>query len=579
MGFELEVTPLNVISTSFGAFVLLYGIVSHRIKERFYLGEAPFALFFGILLAQYGVPEYLRGSPGQSADPLDGFGLGFSRFIIGTQLVLVGIELPYKYIVIEMGSLAMLLLPVMTTMWMVTSVSIWAVIPGVSPLVALAVASCATPTDPVLSNAIVKGSFAEAYVSPRIRNLISAESGANDGFGLPFTFLALNLIQKASTAEALKSWALEVVLWSVVGSVVWGAVVGFTANYLLKVATRYSLIDKESFLLFGVAMGTFVVGSGGLLGVDDLLACFIAGNALTWDDWYRRETEDDDLQNIVDLLCNAVFFTFIGVTIDWSSFDDPDLGITPARLILLNVLVLLLRRLPAMLLHQPFIPQIIDQGEAAFMGWFGPIGAGAVFYAFLVLDAIEEGDLVPDAVRIRSIIKPIIYSLVLGSVLGHTLLIPVIKLVFTKFGVKSIKSTAVADDASIVGSQTSSRLQEERYEAGEGHAPHDEAAERRDRRMSESQRRHSIMSAISGQPADMIGGYDADGNWVEGERASWRISSGHKLGPHTRMRNPQGGEVRIGDFKPSAWHRGEEERQRVEGLQDEATYGALEEGR
>lgn len=83
MGFEFEVTPLNVISTSFGAFVLLYGAFSHKVKERLYLGEAPFALFFGILLAQYGVPDYLKGSPGQSADPLDSFGLGFSRFIIG----------------------------------------------------------------------------------------------------------------------------------------------------------------------------------------------------------------------------------------------------------------------------------------------------------------------------------------------------------------------------------------------------------------------------------------------------------------------------------------------------------------
>jgi hypothetical protein len=46
-------------------------------------------------------------------------------------------------------------------------------------LVALVIAAAVTPTDPVLSSAIVKGSFADQYVSPRIRNLISAESGAN----------------------------------------------------------------------------------------------------------------------------------------------------------------------------------------------------------------------------------------------------------------------------------------------------------------------------------------------------------------------------------------------------------------
>jgi len=62
------------------------------------------------------VPGELKGAPGHGADPLDAFGLGLSRFIIGallrcpaavpvvlmqhalagTQLVLVGVQLPYK---------------------------------------------------------------------------------------------------------------------------------------------------------------------------------------------------------------------------------------------------------------------------------------------------------------------------------------------------------------------------------------------------------------------------------------------------------------------------------------------------
>lgn len=40
----------------------------------------------------------------------------------------------------------------------------------------LVIASCVTPTDPVLANAICKGRFAEEHVPPNVRNLISKRS-------------------------------------------------------------------------------------------------------------------------------------------------------------------------------------------------------------------------------------------------------------------------------------------------------------------------------------------------------------------------------------------------------------------
>lgn len=96
------------------------------------------------------------------------------------------------------------------------------------------------------------------------------------------------------------------------------------------------------------------------------------------DDWYRRETEDDELQNVVDLLCNCVYFTFVGATIPWSSFNDSENGVTPGPLILLCIGMLLLRRLPVMLLSYSFIPQIHDVGEAIFDAYFGPVGAASL---------------------------------------------------------------------------------------------------------------------------------------------------------------------------------------------------------
>jgi NhaP-type Na+/H+ or K+/H+ antiporter len=56
------------------------------------------------------------------------------------------------------------------------------------------------------------------------------------------------------------------------------------------------------------------MGSVGLLGSDDLLACFIAGNSFTWDDWFREETEDAHLTEVIDMLLNLSIFVYIGIT-------------------------------------------------------------------------------------------------------------------------------------------------------------------------------------------------------------------------------------------------------------------------
>lgn len=116
-------------------------------------------------------------------------------------------------------------------------------------------------------------------------------------------------------------------------------------------------------------MGIFLVGLAGALGMDDLLACFVAGNVLTWDDWYRQQTEQDEVQNVIDMLLNLSFFIFLGATIPFAAFHDPSgTGVTLPRLLGLAVLVLLFRRLPALLLMYRFTPTMRDVSEAAFMG-------------------------------------------------------------------------------------------------------------------------------------------------------------------------------------------------------------------
>ncbi|CAN9340339.1 unnamed protein product [Alternaria alternata] len=122
-------------------------------------------------------------------------------------------------------SLAILLGPGMLGMWVITSFLVWQLVPDLGLVQSLIVGACVTPTDPVLSNSIVKGTFADKHMSRPIQKIIIAESGANDGLGYLFLFLPL---------------------------------------YLVKFAGQEG-------------------GTVGLIDADDVLACFVAGNTFTWE--------------------------------------------------------------------------------------------------------------------------------------------------------------------------------------------------------------------------------------------------------------------------------------------------------
>lgn len=130
----------------------------------------------------------------------------------------------------------------MAVMWLSTSLLVWALVPNLSFLHALVVASCVTPTDPVLSSVIVKGKFADLNVPKDLQDVIIAESGANDGLGYPFLFLALYIIKYTSNGAestpggvrmAMGMWFGENLGYTIILSVVYGAAVGWAAKELL----------------------------------------------------------------------------------------------------------------------------------------------------------------------------------------------------------------------------------------------------------------------------------------------------------------------------------------------------------
>ncbi|KAI0112071.1 Sodium/hydrogen exchanger family-domain-containing protein [Nemania sp. FL0031] len=440
----LDISNFNIVVSVLGGWVSLFGLVSYLLKENFYLSEALISLLAGITFGPRALNWLRPMEYAGSKENVDDITLVFTRLVLGVQLVLAGIQLPSRYLKREWKPLSLLLGPIMVAMWLATGLLVWALVPHLPFLHALAIGACVTPTDPVLSNVIVKGKFADHNIPKDLQKIIIAESGANDGLGYPFLFLALYLIKYVGDGGVSESGGggLAIGLWfgetwgyTIILSVLYGGVVGWLAKQLLRYCEDHKYVDRESFLVFALSLALFITGTCGLIGSDDILACFIAGNVFTWDDWFRLATLDDSLQPTIDMLLNVAIFIWYGAVCPWTSFVSNDV-IPISRLIPLGLLVLLLRRPPFILGIHKKIPQIEDIRQATFMGFFGPIGCSAIFYLYITIKFIgtlnpDGGDVPRDDVKnLEEAVNVIVWFMVVASVVVHGLSIPVGKLGF-----------------------------------------------------------------------------------------------------------------------------------------------------
>lgn len=434
----ISLVDFNIVCAALGGFITLFGLVSYLLKETFHLSEALIAMIAGIILSPHATNlikplNYALGSE----ENLETITLYFSRLVLGVQLVLAGVQLPSKYLKREKKSLGLLLSVGMMGMWLATSMLIWALIPHLSLLHSLAIGACVTPTDPVLSNSIVKGKFADQNIPKDLQRIVVAESGANDGLGYPFLFLPLYLIQypgHSGTKVAVGHWFGDIWAYTILLSIAYGAVVGYLAKELLHWAENRQYVDRESFLVFAISLALFIVGTAGLIGSDDVLACFIAGNVFTWDDWFRLKTLDDSLQPSIDMLLNVAIFMWYGAVCPWYSFvHNHDIPLY--RLICLAILVLLFRRLPVIFMLHKYIKQIEETRQALFVGFFGPIGVSAIFYLYISTDFLRrlesDQDGRTDVAALPETMITIIWFLVVCSIVVHGISIPLGKLGIT----------------------------------------------------------------------------------------------------------------------------------------------------
>lgn len=422
---QLEPTPPHLTYLVLTSFLLVYALFSVLIRNRLHLSEPPLATVWGIIIGPKGFNVLTPHKWGFTDDMIQ----EFTRIIVGVQCFAVGLELPQHYFKKKWKDIAILLGPVMTFSWVVCAAFI-NILFDTSWVTALIISACLTPTDPVLAASVLANSQFSTRVPKRIRDLLSAESGCNDGVAFPFIYVGLTILTHSTVGGAVWKWFFITLLYQCVLGTLIGLVIGYLFNWIYLFSHGRGMIGQASYLAFYFLLAIFSIGVASTLGVDDFLVAFCAGLGFGNDG--NSPTEGTRLPVIIDLMLNSTMFVFFGASIPWSSFRNLD-SITPFRLVAVLVLILLFRRIPVVysLYKMKLLPHVHTTTEALFCGHFGPMGVGALFLAMEARAELETGtslplprppkDLPERKQRTVDLIWPIICFVVLGSTLVHGL--------------------------------------------------------------------------------------------------------------------------------------------------------------
>ena len=362
---------LNVALLAIGGLTLVLSLIAGLMQNRVYvLSEPMAAVLLGLALGPAGLGLLRPSAFGDQFTIVE----QFARLTVGLAVVAAALRLPRRYVREHRRSTGMILIPGMIGMWLVSGLLVHLLL-GVSAWIALLVGAIVTPTDPVLAGTIVTGTAAERNIPDSIRNVLSAESGANDGLAYPLVYLPILALERPP-GRAIVDWLVGTLLWEVGAAVIVGAAVGAAAGLMERESSEYAFLEETSLLSVTVALTFAVLGGVRLLGSDGILAAFVAGLLFNQFADASDENEEQKVQETVLRLFTFPIFVIFGMALPWERW----LALGWAG-VALAVGVLLLRRVPMVIVFRRFVRPVEGNRDTLFAGWFGPIGIAALFYA------------------------------------------------------------------------------------------------------------------------------------------------------------------------------------------------------
>ncbi|KAF9452355.1 hypothetical protein P691DRAFT_235150 [Macrolepiota fuliginosa MF-IS2] len=395
------------------------------VREKLYVNEVVLGTAFGITMGPLCAGIF---DPRSWTNDTNRVTLEVMRIVLAVGLFTIGVHLPKSYMYQHAKGLLAMVVPTMAIGWVVVAAILKALFGRFDFITCLALAACLTPTDPIISAAIIGGEFAQKHVHPNLRHIISAESAANDGLAYPFLSISLYLTLESNRGEDIADWVLVGWLYQVIFGTFVGAVIGFLFSYILKFSHKREFINRESYVAQYIALAIFSIGVVNTIGSDDLLAAFAAGCAISWDGDFNIYTDGEAFASVIEYILNCGCFFYIGAWLPWKDFNLPDIGISPWRLIVLCIGVLALRRIPAVLVLYKWVPEIANWKEALFCGHFGPMGVGAIFISTLALHRLPEPRSPAETQQdiLATALHPVVGFVVLVSIIIHGLSVPLL---------------------------------------------------------------------------------------------------------------------------------------------------------
>lgn len=366
-------SDLNVALAVLGGAILALSLVAGLIKEKVYLPTQPLiAVLVGVAIgpAGFGLLQLANW-----ADPMTILEQA-ARLTIGFSVMAAALRIPRTYFSDQLKAMGSLLSLGQVMMWLISGLLAYWLL-GLPFWVGLLVGAIVTPTDPVIASTIVSGETAKENIPNRIRNLISAESGANDGGAYPLVFLAVLMIEHPF-GRALGEWLTTTLLWEVLFAVLVGLAIGAVTGRIQQWSLENDYIDETPLTTITIALTILVLGAVKLLGSDGILAVFAAGLAFNRVAPGDPETEEEEATETVEHLFTIPIFVLFGMALPWNEW----IALGWAGVALVGA-VLVLRRLPMMFTVGRLVPPLQRTADRALAGWFGPIGVAAIFYATL----------------------------------------------------------------------------------------------------------------------------------------------------------------------------------------------------
>jgi NhaP-type Na+/H+ or K+/H+ antiporter len=270
-----------------------------------------------------------------------------------------------------------------------------ALFPDLSWAEAFLLAAVLSPTDPVVTSAVVTSRL----VPSAVRHTLNLESGLNDGLALPFVLFFLVL---ASPGGDAGTEAAKLVGEAAVGALI-GLGLGMAAGRLHHhlpgggLTPRYEGIYAIGFALFSFGLADVTFGNG-------LIAAFVCGIAMAATEREVPQGFVEFAENTSAILQVLTFFVFGGLIVA-TGFHH---AVPP--LVLFVLFALLIARPAAVMIS--FLRTGIPHSEKLFMAWFGPKGVASMLFALFVLKSqVADGGLIFDVASIAIIASIVAHGL------------------------------------------------------------------------------------------------------------------------------------------------------------------------